>query len=86
MTFHHHAPDPMRRALLAAGLAWPFAAPGAAATAGGRINERILVVFEMSGGNDGLNTVVPYADDIYHRLRPNIGIRPERVGYKALAC
>ena len=79
MTFHHHAPDPMRRALLAAGLAWPFAAPGAAATAGGRINERILVVFEMSGGNDGLNTVVPYADDIYHRLRPNIGIRPERV-------
>ena len=79
MAFHHHAPDPMRRALLAAGLTWPFTAPGAAATAGDRINERILVVFEMSGGNDGLNTVVPYADDIYYRLRPHIGIRPERV-------
>ncbi len=79
MTFHHHAPDPMRRALLAAALAWPFTAPRAAAAAGDRINERILVVFEMSGGNDGLNTVVPYADDIYYRLRPRIGIRPERL-------
>ena len=69
----------MRRALLAAALAWPFTAPRAAAAAGVRINERILVVFEMSGGNDGLNTVVPYADDIYYRLRPRIGIRPERL-------
>ena len=41
--------------------------------------DRILVVFEMSGGNDGLNTVVPYADDRYYRLRPNIGIRPDKV-------
>ena len=80
MTFHHpHAPDLMRRALLAAGAAWPFTAPRAAAAAGDRVNERILVVFEMSGGNDGLNTVVPYADDIYYRLRPRIGIRPERL-------
>ncbi|MBC7481931.1 MAG: DUF1501 domain-containing protein [Rhizobacter sp.] len=79
MAFHHHAPDPSRRALLAAALAWPFAAPRAGAATGDRINERILVVFEMSGGNDGLNTVVPYADDIYYRLRPRIGIRPERL-------
>ena len=70
------APDVMRRALLAGGLAWPFAASRAA---GDRADERILVVFEMSGGNDGLNTVVPYADDTYYRLRPRIGIRPERV-------
>lgn len=35
---------------------------------------RILVVVELSGGNDGLNTVVPYADDVYHRLRPRIRI------------
>lgn len=34
----------------------------------------ILVVLELSGGNDGLNTVVPYADDNYYRLRPTIGI------------
>ena len=36
--------------------------------------ERILVVVELSGGNDGLNTVVPYGDDEYYRVRPNLGI------------
>ena len=35
---------------------------------------KILVILELSGGNDGLNTVVPYADDAYYRQRPNIGI------------
>ena len=40
---------------------------------------RILVVLELSGGNDGLNTVVPYGDDAYYRHRPKIGIRPNRV-------
>jgi uncharacterized protein (DUF1501 family) len=39
--------------------------------------DRILVVLELSGGNDGLNTVVPYADAAYYRARPRIGI-PER--------
>ena len=34
----------------------------------------ILVVVELSGGNDGLNTIVPFADDNYYRLRPKIGI------------
>ncbi len=38
-------------------------------------NKRILVVMELSGGNDGLNTLVPYADDAYYRHRPNIGIK-----------
>ena len=76
MALHHLAPNSMRRALLAAGLVWPFAASRAA---GERTDDRILVVLEMSGGNDGLNTVVPYADDTYYRLRPHIGIRPERV-------
>src|SRR5215813_5090614 len=40
---------------------------------------RILVIFELSGGNDGLNTVVPYGDDAYYRLRPHIGIKPNKV-------
>lgn len=40
---------------------------------------RILVIFELSGGNDGLNTVVPYGDDTYYRLRPHIGIKPNKV-------
>ena len=36
--------------------------------------ERILVVVELSGGNDGLNTVVPHGDDRYYQLRPTLGI------------
>ena len=39
--------------------------------------ERILVVLELSGGNDGLNTVVPYGDPAYYRARPTLGI-PDR--------
>lgn len=35
---------------------------------------RILVVIELSGGNDGLNTVVPFRDDRYWRVRPGIAI------------
>jgi len=34
--------------------------------------ERILVVVELSGGNDGLDTFVPYRDDAYHRARPSL--------------
>jgi uncharacterized protein (DUF1501 family) len=34
--------------------------------------DNILVVVEMSGGNDGLNTVIPYADDLYHKARPTL--------------
>ena len=41
--------------------------------------ERILVVVELSGGNDGLNTVVPYGDDEYYRVRPNLGVGPREV-------
>jgi len=33
-----------------------------------------LVVIQMSGGNDGLNTVVPYRNDDYYSMRPNIAI------------
>src|SRR6266850_4851018 len=36
---------------------------------------RILVVLELSGGNDGLNTLAPYGDDAYYRHRPKIGVR-----------
>jgi uncharacterized protein (DUF1501 family) len=34
---------------------------------------KILVVVQLSGGNDGLNTVIPYGDDYYHRARPTLG-------------
>jgi uncharacterized protein (DUF1501 family) len=39
----------------------------------------ILVVLQMAGGNDGLNTVVPYANDFYHNARPKIGLPAEKV-------
>src|SRR5213080_4679598 len=39
----------------------------------------ILVVLQLAGGNDGLNTVVPYADDAYYRARATIGIKQDQV-------
>jgi uncharacterized protein (DUF1501 family) len=41
--------------------------------------DRILVLVEFKGGNDGLNTVVPFTDSAYYQLRPVIGIKPEDV-------
>ncbi|MET3927920.1 DUF1501 domain-containing protein [Devosia sp. 2618] len=43
------------------------------------LNDRILVIVELSGGNDGLNTVIPYADDAYYNARPNLGIRKDKL-------
>ena len=40
---------------------------------------RTLVLLQLSGGNDGLNTVVPWGDDAYYAARPNIGIEPNDV-------
>ena len=37
-------------------------------------NNKTVVIINLSGGNDGLNTVIPYTNDIYYSLRPNIGI------------
>ena len=34
----------------------------------------ILVVLQLAGGNDGLNTLVPYGDDAYHRARPRLAL------------
>ncbi len=41
--------------------------------------ERTLVLLELKGGNDGLNTVVPYADAEYYALRPGLAIARDRV-------
>jgi uncharacterized protein (DUF1501 family) len=51
---------------------------GADAPAGAPNPDRILVVVQLSGGNDGLNTVVPWADDLYHKARPTLRIEPEK--------
>jgi uncharacterized protein (DUF1501 family) len=37
--------------------------------------DRVLVVIQLSGGNDGLNTVIPFGEDGYYKARPGIGIR-----------
>jgi len=65
-----------------------FLAGGAAALAGGAIapavvagatRGRTLVLLELAGGNDGLNTVVPYADPAYAAARPTLALRPDQV-------
>jgi uncharacterized protein (DUF1501 family) len=40
---------------------------------------KILVIVQLSGGNDGLNTVVPHADDAYHKARPALRQDPSKV-------
>jgi uncharacterized protein (DUF1501 family) len=38
---------------------------------------RVLVVLQLSGGNDGLNTVVPINNDLYYKARPVLGIKKD---------
>ena len=40
--------------------------------------QKVLVVLQLSGGNDGLNTVIPYRNDIYYRERPALSISREK--------
>lgn len=48
--------------------------------AGGKApKDTVLVVCQLSGGNDGLNTVVPYANKLYYDLRPQLAIGEDRV-------
>ena len=51
----------------------------AAAEGNGSDRDTVLVVLQLSGGNDGLNTVVPYADDVYGRSRDTLRLTPSQV-------
>ena len=72
-------PGLTRRSLVQAMAGIVAGLPFSAAHAARDMSKRILVVLELSGANDGFNTLVPYADDAYYRLRPKIGIRPARL-------
>src|SRR5207247_2530264 len=37
-------------------------------------DDRVLVVVQLGGGNDGLNTVIPYSQDAYYRARPTLAV------------
>jgi uncharacterized protein (DUF1501 family) len=64
--------------LLAFGSVVPqFIANTARAAENGKDN--ILVVVELTGGNDGLNTVIPHADDLYHKYRPTLRFTKDQV-------
>jgi uncharacterized protein (DUF1501 family) len=39
---------------------------------------KVVVILQLSGGNDGLNTVIPVRNDIYYRSRPRLGIKKEK--------
>jgi uncharacterized protein (DUF1501 family) len=39
----------------------------------------ILVVLQLAGGNDGLNTLVPFGDDAYYKARPRLGKRAQEI-------
>ena len=56
----------------------PGWAQGAAQRAAGA-GDRVLILVELKGGNDGLNTVVPHADPLYARLRPTLAIPGDEV-------
>ncbi|HCX33411.1 MAG TPA: Twin-arginine translocation pathway signal sequence domain-containing protein, partial [Rhodocyclaceae bacterium] len=55
------------------------AASGSPSDAHAAAWDRTLFLIELKGGNDGLNTVVPYAQDAYYRLRPRLAIARDEV-------
>lgn len=69
-----------RRALLGVLAAAPLGPVRAFAQSLAAVPRRpLLILVELRGGNDGLNTIVPYADPLYSRLRPRLAIDRDKV-------
>ena len=78
-------------ALVSAGVTLPAFLARSVALAGGESelrnglalpgfkDDRVLVVLQLGGGNDSLNTIIPYADDAYYRARRRIGVPKKRI-------
>ena len=68
-----------RRQFLQCTAAAPLAAGGGIEIARASPHGRLLIVIDLVGGNDGLNTVIPFSDPRYFALRPTIAIDRESV-------
>lgn len=66
-------------AAIAIGAASPRFLQNLASAAETAQGDNILVVLQLTGGNDGLNTIVPFKDDAYKKARPKLGLSADRV-------
>ncbi|GAA0408014.1 DUF1501 domain-containing protein [Cocleimonas flava] len=65
--------------LVSASASVPLITPELAFGATAIGQNRIVVLVELEGGNDGFNTLVPYTDELYYKYRPRIAIKQRQV-------